>query len=164
MNTYCTAEASNGHKLSILHVKLSTSIVPYIPGMQSTAFWQMLLHHVSALQDGTTPLHLAAYSGKAEAVQLLISNGASVHAQNCDCQTPLFEAAAAGHCAAAEVLVQHGADAGEGPTPNTSPFNVCLLSLLVCIQIPLLIRLTSGESFFKGETSDTPGAVQVTST
>lgn len=72
-------------------------------------------HHrlcIPALQEGTTPLHLAAYTGKARAVQLLLSSGASVHAQNCDGQTPLFEAAAAGHREAAELLLCSGADTG----------------------------------------------------
>lgn len=71
-----------------------------------------------ALQDGTSPLHLAAYSGKAAAVQLLLSSGASVHAQNCDGQTPLFEAAAAGHREAAELLLRSGADAGSNMPPS----------------------------------------------
>ena len=67
---------------------------------------------VCALQDGTTALHLAAHSGSAQAVQLLINSGVSVHAQNCDDQTPLFEAAAAGHVQAAMALLQNGSDAG----------------------------------------------------
>ena len=70
------------------------------------------------LQDGTTPLHLAAYTGKTAAVQLLLGSGASVHAQNCDGQTPLFEAAAAGHREAAELLLQSGADAGGDMPPS----------------------------------------------
>lgn len=83
-------------------------------------------HPINVLQDGTTALHLAAYSGKTEAVELLIRTGASVHAQNCDGQTPLFEAAAAGHLEVAKVLLNHGADAGGCPSASTP--STCLVS------------------------------------
>ena len=81
-----------------------------------------------ALQDGTTPLHLAAYIGKTAAIQLLLSSGASVHAQNCDGQTPLFEAAAAGHREAAELLLQSGANAGSDVPPSLALQHAMLFS------------------------------------
>lgn len=87
-------------------------------------------------QDGTTPLHLAAYGGKVEAVQLLLSSGVSVEAQNCDGQTALFEAAAAGHREAAQLLLQAGADAGTSPSCRPAP------DLLTYIHHPGCERLS----------------------
>ena len=72
----------------------------------------LLLHLVCALQNGATPLHLAAERGMAEAVHLLIRHGAEVNAQRSNGQTALFEAAFSGCIDAAKALLQHGADPG----------------------------------------------------
>ena len=65
------------------------------------------------MQDGTTPLHLAAYSGIEEAVQMLIRKGAMVDAQKRDGRTPLFEAATACYYGTARELLRHGANRGD---------------------------------------------------
>ena len=72
--------------------------------------------HGRVAQDGTTPLHLAAFVGDAGLLSLLLAAGAELEAQNCDGQTPLFEAAAAGHAEAVRRLVQAHAEPGE-PSP-----------------------------------------------
>ena len=66
-----------------------------------------------ALQDGTTPLHLAASRGSIVAMQLLIRHGARVNTRRHDGETALFQAAAAGRILATKVLLQQGADPGE---------------------------------------------------
>lgn len=96
-----------------------------------------MLSLLSALQDGTTALHLAAHSGSAQAVQLLISSGVSVHAQDCDGQTPLFEAAAAGHTQAAVALLQNGADAGVQLYASSPSFKTDL-PCISCLQCDLV--------------------------
>jgi ankyrin repeat protein len=62
--------------------------------------------------DGWTPLHLAAFFGQAGSVQLLIEEGADVHAvsHNAIANTPLHAATAGRHTDAALLLLQHGAD------------------------------------------------------
>lgn len=65
------------------------------------------------MQDGTTPLHLAAYSGIEEAVHLLVRNGAKLDAQKSNGRTPLFEAATACNYDAARELLRYGANRGE---------------------------------------------------
>ncbi|CAL5227071.1 g9975 [Coccomyxa viridis] len=80
--------------------------------------WQHQRASVTSLNyllstNGTTPLHLAAEFGGAEAVQLLIRCGAEVNAGRSNGQTALFEAAFAGCIDAAKALLQHGADPGK---------------------------------------------------
>jgi ankyrin repeat protein len=73
--------------------------------------------------DGFTPLHLAAYFGWDDTVQLLLVRGANVRAvaQNALRVQPLHSALAGGHVGVAELLVEAGADVnarqGGGWTP-----------------------------------------------
>jgi len=74
--------------------------------------------------DGFTPLHLAAFFGRDEAVELVLERGADVHAvaQNAALAvTPLHSAAAGGHAKIVALLLEHGADPnarqGGGFTP-----------------------------------------------
>ena len=62
--------------------------------------------------DGWTPLHLAAFFGRAPSVEILLANGADVHARSRnDMQnTPLHAAAAGRHIDVVTVLLAHGAD------------------------------------------------------
>jgi ankyrin repeat protein len=69
----------------------------------------------------TTLLHAAAYDGKAEIAELLISLGSDVNAQEVNGRTPLHDAANNGHLDVIEVLLRNGADLEakdkEGMTP-----------------------------------------------
>jgi ankyrin repeat protein len=62
--------------------------------------------------DGFTLLHLAAFFGRGEVVDLLLARGADVHAisDNPMRVTPLHSAAAAGQAAVVEALLRAGAD------------------------------------------------------
>jgi ankyrin repeat protein len=62
--------------------------------------------------DGFTLLHLAAFFGRSEVVDLLLARGADVNAvaDNPMRVTPLHSAAAAGQAAAVEALLRAGAD------------------------------------------------------
>ena len=57
--------------------------------------------------DGSTPLHLAAWKGHFETAELLIAAGADVNAKMEDGDTPLD--LAKGHPEIAELLRKHGA-------------------------------------------------------
>ncbi len=61
--------------------------------------------------DGWTPLHLAAFFGKVEAVRLLLNKGAPVKARSTNSMenTPLHAAAAGRHAGVIKVLLDHGA-------------------------------------------------------
>ena len=61
--------------------------------------------------DGWTPLHLAAFFGKTEAVRLLLNKGALVNAKSTNPMQnmPLHAAAAGRHVEAAKLLIDHGA-------------------------------------------------------
>ena len=62
--------------------------------------------------DGFTPLHLAAFFGHDEAVELLLRHGADVDvvARNRELQVaPLHSAAAGGHAKIVGILLEHGA-------------------------------------------------------
>ena len=63
--------------------------------------------------DGWTPLHLAGYFGRLDAVKLLLHRGANIKAisKNDLANTPLHSSIAAHQSDAAEMIVKSGADA-----------------------------------------------------
>jgi ankyrin repeat protein len=63
--------------------------------------------------DGWTPLHLAAFFGKKDAVRLLLNLGADVNARSTNPMenTPLHAAAAGRDTESAKILLEHGANA-----------------------------------------------------
>jgi ankyrin repeat protein len=63
--------------------------------------------------DGWTPLHLAAFFGKGEAVRLLLNKGASATARSTNqmANTPLHAAAAGKHAEIVKLLLDRGANA-----------------------------------------------------
>lgn len=76
----------------------------------------------SYAHDGWTPLHLAAFFGRRAAAEVLLDNGADLHARsrNSTDNTPLHAATAAGRRELVELLLARGADPnsqGAGWTP-----------------------------------------------
>ena len=65
-----------------------------------------------AAVSGSTPLHLAARSGAAAVVELLLRAGATLEARNRHGSTPLAVAAAGGHPGACSALLRAGARPG----------------------------------------------------
>jgi ankyrin repeat protein len=61
-------------------------------------------------RNGVTALHLAAFAGHRDAVDLLLLKGADIDASTGE-GTPLFQAAWSGQEAVVEYLLSHGADA-----------------------------------------------------
>jgi ankyrin repeat protein len=62
--------------------------------------------------DGWTPLHLAAFFGRPEIAEVLLANGADVHARSTNAMrnTPLHAAVAGKRSGVASVLLGHGAE------------------------------------------------------
>ena len=76
-----------------------------------------------------TPLHLAARSGKLEAVLALLEAGSNVNENALHGATPLTLAVQNGHFEVAKALVQHGADVDlkpdeKGRTPVSEAENI----------------------------------------
>lgn len=72
----------------------------------------VLLHMASA--DGWTPLHLAAFFGRPETAEMLLSLGADpkLRSANAMHNTPLHAAAAGRHTEICAMLLSHGAEPG----------------------------------------------------
>jgi ankyrin repeat protein len=69
---------------------------------------------VNAKDDrGRTPLHWAAYDGRNEIAELLITAGADVNANSDDDGTPLDRAVSEGHKEISDLLRKHGGKTGE---------------------------------------------------
>ena len=60
--------------------------------------------------EGLSPLMFAAYKGKKDCVEVLVSHGADVNAKNINGSSPLMWAAREGKKDCVEVLLSHGAD------------------------------------------------------
>src|SRR5690606_3771737 len=65
---------------------------------------------------GVTPMELAAGTGNAAIIRLLLEAGADVESSNAEGQTALMSVARTGNVEAAQILISHGADvnAAEG--------------------------------------------------
>jgi ankyrin repeat protein len=59
-------------------------------------------------KDGLTPLHIAAWKGRAAVVELLLSHKADVNARDADGETPLHYATPASSKDVRNLLRQHG--------------------------------------------------------
>lgn len=75
--------------------------------------------------DGWTPLHLAAFFGRSEAVRLLLNKGAEVAARSTNGMrnTALHAAAAGRHAGVAKLLLDHGADANARQEGGWAPLH-----------------------------------------
>ncbi|MGH9594902.1 MAG: ankyrin repeat domain-containing protein, partial [Bryobacteraceae bacterium] len=75
--------------------------------------------------DGWTPLHLAAFFGKVDAVRFLLNKGASVTTRSTNDlrNTPLHAAAAGGHSQIVKILLDHGADANARQHSGWAPLH-----------------------------------------
>ena len=87
-----------------------------------------LLHRDAAAidlprQDGWTPLHLAAFYGRLEVAELLVSHGADVNVMstNAMANRPLHAAVAGRHLPVVELLLGHGADASASQHGGWTP-------------------------------------------
>ncbi|KAA0147034.1 hypothetical protein FNF29_07661 [Cafeteria roenbergensis] len=73
---------------------------------------------------GTPPLHLAAFSGHADAVALLLGAGARVNAKDYARMTPLHRAVAAGQSEVVALLLRNGAKVNRRCKEGRSPLHV----------------------------------------
>lgn len=76
---------------------------------------QRLIRYGAALEardqiSGRTPLHVAAFHGFVDVVNILVTGGALVIAEDSMGMTPLSLAVNSGNEAVVEVLLSHGAD------------------------------------------------------
>nr|6C9K_A Chain A, DARP14 - Subunit A with DARPin [synthetic construct]6C9K_B Chain B, DARP14 - Subunit A with DARPin [synthetic construct]6C9K_C Chain C, DARP14 - Subunit A with DARPin [synthetic construct]6C9K_D Chain D, DARP14 - Subunit A with DARPin [synthetic construct]6C9K_I Chain I, DARP14 - Subunit A with DARPin [synthetic construct]6C9K_J Chain J, DARP14 - Subunit A with DARPin [synthetic construct]6C9K_K Chain K, DARP14 - Subunit A with DARPin [synthetic construct]6C9K_L Chain L, DARP14 - len=80
---------------------------------------------VNAHDDqGSTPLHLAAWIGHPEIVEVLLKHGADVNARDTDGWTPLHLAADNGHLEIVEVLLKYGADVNAQDAYGLTPLHL----------------------------------------
>jgi ankyrin repeat protein len=80
--------------------------------------------------DGWTPLHLAAFFGKAEAARLLLNKGAEVNARSTNAMEnmPLHAAAAGRHADVVKLLIERGASANARQHGGWTPLHAAAQS------------------------------------
>lgn len=87
--------------------------------------------------DGSTPLHIAAYYGDLKMSRLLVERGADIDAGDNDNSTPLISAAMLGHLGVAQLLVEKGASVSHRDRYDNSP----MLSAARCGNVELIAYL-----------------------
>ena len=75
------------------------------------------------LEDGKTPLHVAAYGGHDQIVEFLIAEGADVNATTASGSTPLHGAAYGGHARCAQMLIEAGAEVSAANNSGYTPLH-----------------------------------------
>ncbi|KAJ1483760.1 ankyrin repeat-containing domain protein, partial [Baffinella frigidus] len=76
------------------------------------------------VDNGQTPLHIAAQHGREGTVRLLLDRGADVSAESRDGDTPLHDVARdSGHEGVARALIHKGADVEKGNTAGLTPLH-----------------------------------------
>ncbi|XP_026866542.2 protein phosphatase 1 regulatory inhibitor subunit 16B isoform X3 [Electrophorus electricus] len=76
-------------------------------------------------EDGLTAMHQCCIDNYEEMVQVLLSRGASVNAQDNELWTPLHAAATCGHTGLVRILIQHGADLLAVNSDGNMPYDLC---------------------------------------
>jgi uncharacterized protein len=114
--------------------------------------------------EGWTPLHLAAHFGHSQVVEMLLAQGADVHARatNDLGSSPLLWAIMGQDVAAVTLLLEHGADINETTTAGSTPLhkaavvgNAALVRLLLARGANVNARNSGGQTplthaLFKG--------------
>ena len=80
-----------------------------------------------ALQNGATPLLIAAQQGHLETAQYLAGHGAAVDQATSDGATPLLIAAQEGHLEVAQYLVEQGAQVNQATNDGVTPLLIAAL-------------------------------------
>ena len=78
---------------------------------------------VNAVDNGTMPLHHAAWSNQLEATKFLVEHGADINARQGDGATPLLQAASRQNNAVAKYLLEHGANPNIAGNVGTTPLH-----------------------------------------
>ena len=95
---------------------------------QSTPFSHLLSCYRQSVDakdhDGSTALHAAALAGRADAVRLLLENGAAVHTATNLSETALHLAAREGHADVVQLLLSHSAAAHALSRSGATPLSV----------------------------------------
>jgi surface polysaccharide O-acyltransferase-like enzyme len=93
----------------------------------------------------STPLHRAALTGRAEAIELLIRRGADVNARDRDGGTALHTASFLGHEKGVHELVENGADVNVANTRGETPLGLASVDEATTRYFASLLRLELDE-------------------
>jgi hypothetical protein len=103
----------------------------------------------------TTPMHIAAFSGHADILSLLLDHGADVDGQGRLLHTPLHRAAYGGNLEAGQCLIDHGADINARSSLNWTPLH-CAANYKQVEFIRMLLECGARTDFQTSSRGETP--------
>lgn len=108
-------------------------------------------------QKKHTLLHIAAGSGYAEAVKLLLDNNANINARDLFNGTPLHRTIQNGHVEVVKILIKRGADIEARSTTGNTPLNFAISAESNRIEVmSLLLSAGASVNVVVGFSGDTP--------
>ncbi|MFJ1267836.1 ankyrin repeat domain-containing protein [Legionella lytica] len=111
-------------------------------------------------EEKETPLHIAAYKGHREAVEILLQHKPYINQKNLNGETPLFLAARAGHTEVVNVLIESDAEIMQARNDGLTPLDIALRGGLVevvqCICMHLNVKEKKASAAPKNRDTSNP--------
>ena len=106
-----------------------------------------MLHDISSLQDGgSSPLHMAAFTGHGAVVAVLLDNGANINHANKGGWSALHLSAYNGREEMVSLLIDRGADVNEADNDGDRPIDVAKTQKIKDMLIALTKEKPQGQS------------------
>jgi ankyrin repeat protein len=113
-------EKGKGQRLLDLHAAVQKDSAEKVKELLATGKYQVNAKNA----NGVTPLHIAAFRGNLEVLNVLLKANADPNAVDDEGSTPLHQAVASGHIDCVKALIQAGANINAKDNTLSTPLNV----------------------------------------